>query len=1247
MQTRIKSNRFLKHSSIENLKILTIKSYLLIMKKIMLTVCLAMACAFVAAQNRSFKRGFGENTLGYEDDLKVLAEGSSWWYNWGPDVSGTLAPYMGKDKTIEFVPMAWTTNYDENKMRTYYQNHPQDKFLLGFNEPNFADQSNLTPSQAAEAWPRLEKLASDLGLTLVGPALNWTGSKINDGKMYQPKEWMEAFIQEYKNRNGGREPRMDYLALHSYAFGAPWVVQDYVEDFGKTFGNRKVWLTEFCAWDGTEGWLTPALQMQDMIAKLRYLERSDMVYRYAWFKARNANVHPYYNLVYNPNQLKGIVAGTLTALGFAYNNMSLFDGNKWYAVDEKIPVNQFIDCINLKKIGRSTDPQSQNKVELGFLPIYNDDTHQYTEVHYQVDVPAGEYKLVVRYRRDNEGDAPLLSVRNGGRLVQRAGESNDNKNGESVYEGTQEYTSTTLEATGEPSTADEGKVTYKAKVLTLNLPGGRQEINLHVKGNSTFHVSGLKLTKNPSADDLKDEVADRPTEGSGGTPIPIPDPDPIPLPDPINKLVKVAPASENPFKFSDDEKYYSICLDEQTRKANISDDRFINCGPNGGSQQVYPWDNTVYTGDAEGPNSFGVEGSFMSWVVADKGWSGIGYAVDGGLDLSGINKDYSLHMAMKSTSYDTFYIEIKDGNGHVAKLVIGAKPWNDNGVKILPIANIGRDDKWYNIDIPVEYLQAKFGLDFSKSTNYKENFFVFMAGGEPGTDFSYDAVFFHGPKDSRPDQSVSNGVRIAEAASNPFRFSSEYRYYTIALDGETVADNNLESQIVYCGPNGSSRNIYPWDNTVDFGTPMDDNSFGVGGQYTSVRVKDGVDWSGLGYSVASSESPLNLSGISEDYTLHFAVKTSYDGPIAFQLTDGLGNAGWVVLGNSDYDGHAPVGNFPRNNKWYNIDVPICYLAGANGLSFAKDNNYSGNLFVVMAGNRGGTVVDYDAVFVYGPKNSTELPTPAMGEKRDITIKKAWDNIFTFPENTDVYSLVLDEEASRDANIKYLKYLGPNGGTQQIFPWGDTVAFGSSDDANSFGNDGYQDWIVTDKGWSGLGYFIKEGSGVDLSGIDGEYTLHFAVKGTSNNPLHFGVVDNFGKECHLYLADSAQDGVNPIGNFPRDGQWYNVDVPVSYLMANGLNFTNANNYCGGNLVYVMGGGNQGDHITYDALFFYGPAKERSSVQTVHVDRASFSGVEVYTINGVRVACADNLSSIHLPKGIYIIRTAEGTRKVAVK
>jgi hypothetical protein len=55
-----------------------------------------------------------------------------------------------------------------------YNNHthlniPTDaEFILGFNEPDHVDQANMTPQQAADAWPELEKHAN--GRPLVSPA---------------------------------------------------------------------------------------------------------------------------------------------------------------------------------------------------------------------------------------------------------------------------------------------------------------------------------------------------------------------------------------------------------------------------------------------------------------------------------------------------------------------------------------------------------------------------------------------------------------------------------------------------------------------------------------------------------------------------------------------------------------------------------------------------------------------------------------------------------------------------------------------------------------------------------------------------------------------------------------------------------------------------------------------------------------------------------------------------------------------
>lgn len=36
------------------------------------------------------------------------------------------------------------------------------KYLLGFNEPNFKEQADMTPTQAANAWPSLQAVATKM-----------------------------------------------------------------------------------------------------------------------------------------------------------------------------------------------------------------------------------------------------------------------------------------------------------------------------------------------------------------------------------------------------------------------------------------------------------------------------------------------------------------------------------------------------------------------------------------------------------------------------------------------------------------------------------------------------------------------------------------------------------------------------------------------------------------------------------------------------------------------------------------------------------------------------------------------------------------------------------------------------------------------------------------------------------------------------------------------------------------------------
>ena len=204
-----------------------------------------------------------------------------------------------------------------------------------------------------------------------------------------------------------------------------------------------------------------------------------------------------------------------------------------------------------------------------------------------------------------------------------------------------------------------------------------------------------------------------------------------------------------------------------------------------------------------------------------------------------------------------------------------------------------------------------------------------------------------------------------------FKFNSDSKYYGIYLDEETRDGNLTEDQYIYVGPDEKSErylDVWPDGTSVTFGTPSGVNSFGVPDSYNSLTVGS-LGWSGIGYR-AGSDANLNLSGITDEYTFHIAMKTTTTDPILVQLVADDDIKAPIVFGKADYDGNEPIGDFPRDGEWYNIDIPMSLLGDNFSFTFKHATNRVGDYFEVMPGKVEGTTVDFDAVFFYGPKNST-------------------------------------------------------------------------------------------------------------------------------------------------------------------------------------------------------------------------------------------------------------------------------------
>ncbi len=209
------------------------------------------------------KRGIG--APGPSLNNSQVLPGIAWWYNWTWSRQSAAAG-------LEFAPMVW----GGPQLSGLAAKLPADAhYLLGFNEPNFFAQANLSATAAAQLWPQVEAVAKARGLELVSPAVNYCGddaAKTGPCNDTNPVHYLENFFAAC---NGCR---VDYVAVHWYNCSVT-ELQFYLGLFRRF--NKPIWLTEFaCAYGGDT---SAAGQEGYMRAAVPLLEADAHVFRYAWF----------------------------------------------------------------------------------------------------------------------------------------------------------------------------------------------------------------------------------------------------------------------------------------------------------------------------------------------------------------------------------------------------------------------------------------------------------------------------------------------------------------------------------------------------------------------------------------------------------------------------------------------------------------------------------------------------------------------------------------------------------------------------------------------------------------------------------------------------------------------------------------------------------------------------------------------------------------------------------------------------
>lgn len=170
---------------------------------------------------------------GYENLYSSLQ--LNWAYNYD-DHTGTSLP-----TAVNYVPMIYAAQYwetlgDAQSRASGWTNSAQPDYLLAFNEPDNATQSNASTNGVISLWPQIQAL----NLPIVSPS---------------PQNTFDAWEYNFFTLIANNNYRVDYTAAHMYQSPNASSLISNCKAVYNDWG-RPVWLTEFSPvdWSGTSSW---------------------------------------------------------------------------------------------------------------------------------------------------------------------------------------------------------------------------------------------------------------------------------------------------------------------------------------------------------------------------------------------------------------------------------------------------------------------------------------------------------------------------------------------------------------------------------------------------------------------------------------------------------------------------------------------------------------------------------------------------------------------------------------------------------------------------------------------------------------------------------------------------------------------------------------------------------------------------------------------------------------------------------
>lgn len=208
----------------------------------------------------------------------------------------------------------------------------------------------------------------------------------------------------------------------------------------------------------------------------------------------------------------------------------------------------------------------------------------------------------------------------------------------------------------------------------------------------------------------------------------------------------------------------------------------------------------------------------------------------------------------------------------------------------------------------------------------------------------------------------------------------------------------------------------------------------------------------------------------------------------------------------------------------------------------------------------------------------------------VTVTKEVLDFSASLKGSEYYPIIMDGVTATALGSKIKADFRPDELTKFLYIWDNTFTAGTPAGPNFYGEvEPWASLVVGTVGWSGAGFMVKDLALLDklapITANPANYYLHIGIR-SKTNAVYVIIMEGQSNVKFAIGATAFNDNgtlIQPLTNFERDGEWQQIEIPMSTLKTNGLLYSTGMGEK--NIMSMLAGGVAGTTLELDAVFIY--------------------------------------------------------------